>query len=142
MKIEIEKSEYDRLKSREEKLMAYYEWFVDKENDLATVEDIVNKNIELEEENKRLQSSLDYANRDREDMHNKIVELWNKRESQRNMNYKLRGKIKRLEFDVDAWHQLKLLLEWEIEKLGKERDEYKEKLNKAWLEEYWFFNEY
>ena len=47
MKIEIEKSEYDRLKSREEKLMAYYEWFVDKENDLATVEDIVNENIEL-----------------------------------------------------------------------------------------------
>ncbi len=54
MKIEIEKSEYDRLKSREEKLMAYYEWFVDKENDLATVEDIVNKNIKLEEENKKL----------------------------------------------------------------------------------------
>lgn len=44
----------------------------------------------LIEENKRLQSSLDYANRDREDMHNKIIELWNKRESQRNMNYKLR----------------------------------------------------
>lgn len=54
MKKEIEKSEYDRLKRREEKLMAYYEWFVDKENDLATVEDIVNKNIELEEENKKL----------------------------------------------------------------------------------------
>ena len=47
MKIEIEKSEYDRLKSREEKLMAYYGWFVDKENDLATVEDIINENIEL-----------------------------------------------------------------------------------------------
>ena len=47
MKIEIEKSEYDRLKSREEKLFAYYGWFVDKENDLATVEDIVNENIEL-----------------------------------------------------------------------------------------------
>ena len=58
MKIEIEKSEYDRLKSREEKLMAYYEWFVDKENDLATVEDIVNKNIKLEEENKKLKSDL------------------------------------------------------------------------------------
>jgi len=58
MKIEIEKSEYDRLKSREEKLMAYYEWFVDKENDLATVEDIVNKNIKLEEENKNLKKEL------------------------------------------------------------------------------------
>ena len=58
MKIEIEKSEYDRLKSREEKLMAYYEWFVDKENDLATVEDIVNKNIELEEENKKLNEKV------------------------------------------------------------------------------------
>ena len=32
-------------------------------------------------------------------------------------NRKLKEKIKRLEFDVDAWHQLKLLLEWEIEKL-------------------------
>ena len=47
MKIEIEKSEYDRLKSREEKLLAYYGWFVDKENDLATVEDIVTENIKL-----------------------------------------------------------------------------------------------
>jgi len=60
MKIEIEKSEYDRLKSREEKLMAYYEWFVDKENDLATVEDIVNKNIKLEEENKKLREELEW----------------------------------------------------------------------------------
>ena len=29
----------------------------------------------------------------------------------------LRSKIQRLEFDVEAWHQLKLLLEWEIERL-------------------------
>jgi hypothetical protein len=33
------------------------------------------KNIKLEEEIERLQSSLDYANRDREYMHNKIIEL-------------------------------------------------------------------
>lgn len=59
MKIEIEKSEYDRLKSREEKLMAYYGWFVDKENDLATVEDIVNKNIELEGRIRFLEECLD-----------------------------------------------------------------------------------
>ena len=32
-------------------------------------------------------------------------------------NRKLKEKVKRLEFDVDAWHQLKLLLEWEIERL-------------------------
>ena len=51
--------EIKRLKSREEKLMAYYEWFVDKDNDLATVEDIVNKNIELEEENRKLKSERD-----------------------------------------------------------------------------------
>ena len=85
-------------------------------------------------------------------------------------NKKLKEEIQRLEFDVDAWHQLKLLLEWEIEKLTEENkkleDEVKdlvernieldkkymlvltenkklrEKLNKAWLEEYWFFNEY
>ena len=39
-------------------------------------------------------------------------------------NKKLKEKVKRLEFDVDAWHQLKLLLEWEIEKLKEERDKY------------------
>ena len=39
-------------------------------------------------------------------------------------NKKLKDKIKHLEFDVDAWHQLKLLLEWEIEKLKEERDKY------------------
>ena len=39
-------------------------------------------------------------------------------------NKKLKEKIKRLEFDVDAWYQLKLLLEWEIEKLKEERDKY------------------
>ena len=42
-------------------------------------------------------------------------------------NKKLKEKIKRLEFDVDAWHQLKLLLEWEIEKL-KAENEYLHKL--------------
>jgi len=41
-------------------------------------------------------------------------------------NKKLRETIKRLEFDVDAWHQLKLLLEWEIEKLKKENEELQE----------------
>ena len=39
-------------------------------------------------------------------------------------NRKLREEIKRLEFDVDAWHQLKLLLEWEIEKLREELSAY------------------
>lgn len=38
-------------------------------------------------------------------------------------NKKLNEKIKRLEFDVDAWYQLKLLLEWEIEKLKSDLDE-------------------
>lgn len=61
--------------------------------------------LKLEEENKRLQSSLDYANRDREDMHNKIIELWNKRESQKNMNYKLREQNKNLK---DVWHIKKI----------------------------------
>ena len=59
------------------------------------------KNIKLEEENERLQSSLDYANRDREDMHNKIIELWNKRESQRNMNYKLRKENKNMKLVLE-----------------------------------------
>ena len=59
----------------------------------------------LIEENKRLQSALDYANRDRESMHYKIVELWNKRESQRNMNYKLREQNKNLK---EVWHIKKI----------------------------------
>lgn len=57
----------------------------------------------LIEENKRLQSALDYANRDREDMHNKIIELWNKRESQRNMNYKLRKENKKLREELSIY---------------------------------------
>lgn len=39
-------------------------------------------------------------------------------------NKNLKDKIKHLEFDVDAWHQLKLLLEWEIEKLREELSAY------------------
>lgn len=45
-------------------------------------------------------------------------------------NRKLKEKIKRLEFDVDAWHQLKLLLEWEIEKLREENKKLKEENEK------------
>lgn len=49
-------------------------------------------------------------------------------------NKKLEEKIRHLEFDVDAWHQLKLLLEWEIKKLKEENDTlFKEK---AALREY------
>lgn len=52
-------------------------------------------------------------------------------------NKKLKEKIKRLEFDVDAWHQLKLLLEWEIEKLKetiKDHQLYEEKLEHRIIE--------
>ena len=41
-------------------------------------------------------------------------------------NRKLSEKIGHLEFDVDAWHQLKLLLEREIEKLREENEKLKE----------------
>ena len=44
-------------------------------------------------------------------------------------NKKLKEKIKRLEFDVDAWHQLKLLLEWEIERLWGENEKLKERID-------------
>lgn len=55
MKIEIEKREYDRLKSREEKLLAYYEWWREWEwMDLNTIEEVINDNIRLREENKKL----------------------------------------------------------------------------------------
>ena len=169
MKIEIEKSEYDRLKSREEKLMAYYEWFVDKENDLATVEDIINENIELRDtiediykENRKLLGDkvrLKTLSNHKTDV---ITWLWknldefreeNKKLKEYNWelienhkkdidvlckeNEKLKEKIERLEFDVDAWHQLKLLLEWEIEKLKetiKDHQLYEEKLEHRIIE--------
>ena len=55
MKIEIEKREYDRLKSREEKLLAYYEWWKEWEwMDLNTIEEVINDNIRLREENKKM----------------------------------------------------------------------------------------
>ena len=52
-------------------------------------------------------------------------------------NRKLKEKIERLEFDVDAWHQLKLLLEWEIEKLKdtiKDHQFYEERLEHRIIE--------
>lgn len=52
-------------------------------------------------------------------------------------NKKLREKIERLEFDIDAWYQLKLLLEWEIEKLKetiKDHQFYEEKLEHRIIE--------
>ena len=52
-------------------------------------------------------------------------------------NKNLKEKIERLEFDVDAWHQLKLLLEWEIEKLKetiKDHQLYEEKLEHRIIE--------
>ena len=94
MKIEIEKSEYDRLKSREEKLMAYYEWFVDKDNDLATVEDIVNKNIELEEEIKKLKSDLSLVIKERDDNIKQNKKL-------REENELLKQCLDKLMFDAD-----------------------------------------
>ena len=39
------------------------------------------------------------------------AELLDKYRALEEENEKLRDKIRRLEFDVDAWHQLKLLLE-------------------------------
>lgn len=55
MKIEIEKREYDRLKSREEKLLAYYEWWREWEwMELKSIEEVINDNIRLREENKNL----------------------------------------------------------------------------------------
>lgn len=52
-------------------------------------------------------------------------------------NKDLKEKIRRLEFDVDAWYQLKLLLEWEIERLKetiKDHQLYEEKLEHRIIE--------
>lgn len=57
-----------------------------------------------------------------------VAELFENIRNLEEENKKLNEKIKRLEFDVDAWHQLKLLLEWEIEKLKAELEETKNTL--------------
>lgn len=98
MKIEIEKREYDRLKSREEKLLAYYEWWREWEwMELKSIEEVINDNIRLREENKNLKE----------------------------YNWELIENHKK-----------------DISILCEENKKLREKLNKAWLEEYWFFNEY
>jgi len=56
---------------------------------------------ELEEENKKLKE----WNNELIENHKKDIDVLCKE------NKKLKEKIERLEFDVDAWHQLKLLLE-------------------------------
>ena len=60
-----------------------------------------NKNLKLIQETNEKQIQNDIKERD---------EL-------REENKTLKDKVNHLEFDVDAWYQLKLLLEWEIEKL-------------------------
>ena len=54
MKIEIEKSEYDRLKSREEKYLAYMDMLSYRWEDKTEVDTLCWKVAELEEENKKL----------------------------------------------------------------------------------------
>ena len=118
--IRVEKSEYDRLKSREEKLMAYYERFVDKNNDLATVEDIVNKNIELEKENKSLRENVNHR-------------AW--------MCWDLREENEMLETERDEWkllNDLKAKRIKELEECNLNLQEWldnKEKVNKQLREE-------
>ena len=118
--IRVEKSEYDRLKSREEKLMAYYERFVDKNNDLATVEDIVNKNIELEKENKSLRENVNHR-------------AW--------MCWDLREENEMLETERDEWkllNDLKAKRIKELEECNLNLQEWldnKEKVNKSLREE-------
>ena len=104
MKIKIEKSEYDRLKSREEKLMAYYEWFVDKENDLVTVEDVVNKNIELEEENKKLKEEVDELDRINHNLNAKLSDLYDVKQILRDIviNINRLDKLKKIVFKYDT----------------------------------------
>lgn len=53
--IELMKEEIKKLKSREEKLMAYYKWYVDKEHNLTEVEDIITENIKLKEKLNKLE---------------------------------------------------------------------------------------
>lgn len=82
-----------------------------------TREWLYKENKWLWEENKKLKEELSRMTERACDYKWEITEL-------KMENKNLKEKIKRLEFDVDAWHQLKLLLEWEIERL-------------RWLQIYW-----
>ena len=59
MKIEIEKSEYDRLKSREEKYLAYMDMLSYRWEDETYVDALCWKVAKLEEENKKLKEELE-----------------------------------------------------------------------------------
>jgi len=60
--------------------------------------------VDLEKENKKLREYADSLDSENDNQAIEIEEL-------KIENKKLKEKIKRLEFDVDAWYQLKLLLE-------------------------------
>lgn len=67
---------------------------------------LLRANTELDEENRKLREELEKTNEVSAIDFERVNEI-----------LQLRDKIQRLEFDVDAWHQLKLLLEWEIKRL-------------------------
>ena len=126
MKIEIEKSEYDRLKSREEKLMAYYEWFIDKENDLATVEDIVNENIELRNTledvyKKKRELWMDKVRLEALSKHKTemVMKLWKIKDELEEENKKLKEKVRFLEECLDNKEKVNKSLRAENEYLHK-----------------------
>ena len=77
-------------------------------------ERLIEKIEQLEEENKKLKK---YYDRDKEELMESCYSLAKERDELREENKTLKDKVNHLEFDVDAWYQLKLLLEWEIEKL-------------------------
>ena len=67
---------------------------------------LLRANTELDEENRKLREESEKATEVSAIDFERVNEI-----------LQLRSKIQRLEFDVEAWHQLKLLLEWEIERL-------------------------
>ena len=80
----------------------------------------------LIEENRKLNSDVSVYKSQRYAYKKKYLALLEANTELDAENQKLKEKIKRLEFDVDAWYQLKLLLEWEIEKLREENENWRE----------------
>ena len=87
--------------------------------------------VDLEEENKRLEKENKNLKEINEIQNEEIQRFKDNAMADADYelkleveNKKLKEKIRRLEFDVDAWYQLKLLLEWEIEKLREELSAY------------------
>ena len=85
--------EIKKLKSREEKLMAYYKWYVDKDHNLTEVEDIITENIKLKSDLSLVIKERDDNIKVNEFFKKTNSELWNVIEWLKEQNKKLKSDL-------------------------------------------------